>query len=150
MSVISTELPQLTLSYAILDYKNDPSDNGFFNIYVKCNGFIITKMVFSYEPKYLDYLASLKQNISLMKRGISMNVKKGLKIDNVIFKYISAQKMIKNEGDETYNEDDENPGIFEISLNHFEDNFFNVVIPFTVSIIDVFEKLVEWIERKKI
>jgi hypothetical protein len=58
--------------------------------------------------------------------------------------------MIKNEGDETYNEDDENPGIFEISLNHFEDNFFNVVIPFTPSIIDVFEKLVEWIERKKI
>jgi len=87
---------ELTLSYAIIDYKDDPSDNGFFNIYVKYNGFIITKMAFSYEPKYLDYLGSLKQNISLMKRGISMNVKKGLKIDNVIFKYILAQKMIKN------------------------------------------------------
>jgi hypothetical protein len=92
MAVISTDLPELTLSYVILDYKNDPSDNGFFNIYVKCNGFIITKMVFSYEPKYLDYLASFKQNISKMKRGVSMNVKKGLQIDNVILSTFQHKK----------------------------------------------------------
>jgi hypothetical protein len=148
-SSISTEIP-LTLSYAILDYKDKPCENGFFNIYIKCSGYIISKMAFSYDPRYFEYLDNLKKNILKMKRRVSMDVKHGLTIDNLVFKYISAQKMIKNDGDETYNEDNENPGIFEISFNHLEDNFFHVIIPFNDTIIDVFENFVKWVERRRI
>jgi hypothetical protein len=148
-SSISIELP-LTLSYAILDYKDEPCENGFFNIYIKCSGYIIAKMAFTFQPKYVEYLDNLKKNISKMKRRVSMDVKHGLTIDNLVFKYMSAQKMIKNDGDETYNEDNENPGIFEISFNHLEDNFFHVTIPFNDTIIDVFENFVKWIERRRI
>ena len=146
-SSISIELP-LTLSYAILDYKDEPCENGFFNIYIKCSGYIIAKMAFTFQPKYVEYLDNLKKNISKMKRGVSMDVKKGLSIDNINFKYLSSQRMSKNEDDHTYNEDISNRGTFEISLNHYEDNFFHVIIPFTQSIIDVFENLVKWIEGK--
>ena len=107
-------------------------------------------MAFSYDPRYFEYLDNLKKNILKMKRRVSMDVKHGLTIDNLVFKYISAQKMIKNDGDETYNEDNENPGIFEISFNHLEDNFFHVIIPFNDTIIDVFENFVKWVERRRI
>jgi hypothetical protein len=65
-------------------------------------------MAFTFQPKYVEYLDNLKKNISKMKRKVSMDVKHGLTIDNLVFKYMSAQKMIKNDGDETYNEDNEN------------------------------------------
>ena len=99
-SSISIGLP-LTLSYAILDYKDEPCENGFFNIYIKCSCYIIAKMAFTFQPKYVEYLDNLKKNISKMKRRVSMDVKHGLTIDNLVFKYMSAQKMIKNDGDES-------------------------------------------------
>lgn len=131
----------LTLSYDIREY-ND------FNIYVKCQGFIISKMIFFKEPKYSTYLDNIKKNISKMKRGVSFDVKRGLIIDNIVFKYLSAERMITSDDDDTYNEDEINKGTFEISINNTENNFFNVTIPFTESIIEVFENLVKWIEEK--
>jgi hypothetical protein len=131
----------LTLSCEIREY-ND------FNIYVKCQGFIIGQIIFFNESKYLTYLENIKKNISKMKRGVSMDVKRGLVIDNIVFKYLSSQKMIKKEDEEIYNDDDEgNKGTFEISINNIENNFFHITIPFNQSIIEVFENLVKWIEE---
>jgi hypothetical protein len=144
---MTSTLP-LTLSYEILNFKDNPCKDGFFNIYVKCNEYIITKMTFFHEPKYIEILDNIKKNISKMKRGVSMDVKKGLSIDNINFKYLSSQRMSKNEEEHTYNEDISNRGTFEISLNHHEDNFFHVIIPFTPSIINVFENFIKWIERR--
>lgn len=131
----------LTLSYDIREY-ND------FNIYVKCQGFIISQMIFFNQPKYLTYLDNIKKNISKMKRGVSMDVKCGLVIDKIVFKYLSAERMITSDDDNTYNEDEANKGTFEISINNIENNFFHVTIPFSPSIIEVFENLVKWIEKK--
>jgi hypothetical protein len=81
-------------------------------------------MIFFHELKYIEILDNIKKNISKMKRGVSMDVKKGLSIDNINFKYLSSQRMSKNDEEHTYNDDISNRGTFEISLNHSEDNFF--------------------------
>ena len=51
-------------------------------------------MAFTFQPKYVEYLDNLKKNISKMKRKVSMDVKHGLTIDNLVFKWY-GYKMLR-------------------------------------------------------